>query len=87
MYLKILLHVIAFGFAGAVFGALWFPSDRGGDTRVFIFLGTCTGILLGAIFGGTRCVLQDLPHAIERAMFVRKIRNIDRDWDEPEERE
>jgi len=78
MYLRILVHVVAFTILTAIAGGcLSAVAGHHPDAVIFVFLGACTGAILGGIAGATRTLLLELPDAIERAHFVRKIRDID----------
>ena len=76
MYVRILLWAAVFAVIGGVMGLAALGGDRELQ-KLGGFIGACTGILFGAIIGATRSILCDLPDAIERARFVRKIKEIE----------
>jgi len=88
MYFRIMLHAMVFAFLAAIAGAFLASVGRQGRDEAFLctYLAGCTGAILGAIAGATRTLLLELPDAIERAHFVRKIRDIDDYSDERKER-
>jgi hypothetical protein len=69
---RVLGPAVVSGFCCAGFGSLWFHITKagGGDAGTFLFgyIGGCAGLIVGAIYGATECLVGELPDAITRQM-------------------